>query len=114
MRCDNKAITPERLMEIEAREKAATPGPWTYKVRRDGSIYISMGNPTKGPHQQADFYFNEPEAAFTTEARQDIPDLIAEARRVVSRPSTPEEIRRRQQHFGIWDMTNGCFGERSE
>ena len=39
-----------------------TPGPWTYGVRRDGSIWISLGNPETGPHRQFDFYSDEGDA----------------------------------------------------
>ena len=32
----------------------ATPGPWVVNFRADGSCYISMGDPIKGPHKQFD------------------------------------------------------------
>lgn len=31
-----------------------TPGPWHYGVRPDGSMWLSLGNPSKGPHYQGD------------------------------------------------------------
>ncbi|NPT59712.1 hypothetical protein [Paraburkholderia elongata] len=39
-----------------------TPGPWTYGVRKDGSIWLSLGDPKSGPHHQFDFYGNEADA----------------------------------------------------
>lgn len=33
-----------------------TPGPWTYGVRKDGSIWLSRGDPKTGPHYQSDFH----------------------------------------------------------
>ena len=31
-----------------------TPGPWAYGIRADGSIWLSLGNRTAGPHYQGD------------------------------------------------------------
>ncbi|WP_414490143.1 hypothetical protein [Stenotrophomonas maltophilia] len=33
-----------------------TPGPWMVRFREDGSSYISMGDPNKGPHKAADLF----------------------------------------------------------
>lgn len=77
-------ITPERLAEIESREKAATPGPWSReKPAKDADgfatgvgvaatygrqmIYAPLG----GTRPSAD-------ATFIASARTDIPDLIAD------------------------------------
>ena len=32
-----------------------TPGEWRFGMRDDGSIWISLGDPVKGPHYQFDF-----------------------------------------------------------
>lgn len=33
-----------------------TPAPWIVRFRADGSSYISMGDPSKGPHKAADLF----------------------------------------------------------
>jgi hypothetical protein len=33
-----------------------TPAPWIVRFRADGSSYISMGDPSKGPHKAADIF----------------------------------------------------------
>ncbi|WP_329762617.1 hypothetical protein [Stenotrophomonas maltophilia] len=33
-----------------------TPGPWIVRFRADGSSYISMGDPSNGPHKAADLF----------------------------------------------------------
>lgn len=50
-----------------------TPGPWTYGVRSDGSIWMSLGDPKVGAHHQFDWYGTEKDAQFVTAA----PDLYA-------------------------------------
>ena len=37
--------------------------PITYGTREDGSMWLSIGNPTSGPHVQADWEFGEKYAA---------------------------------------------------
>lgn len=75
MRCDAK-----RLAEIEARHKAAIPGPWTSLFGGDsmgtgaiaiyGENYRDLGWANSGG----------PEITFMTNARQDVPDLLADLR----------------------------------
>lgn len=47
---------------------ALTPAPWKYGVRKDGSIWMSLGNPETGPHRQFDWHGTEKDAAFTVAA----------------------------------------------
>ena len=77
---DGGEMDEQRLTEIEAREKAATPGPW----REDHSLValelvhqqrFGKGNMSKA---EADAYRKD--AAFIAHARQDVPDLLAEVR----------------------------------
>jgi len=49
-------------------EPMLTPGPWNYGIRRDGSIWISRGDPKRGPHYQADFCGTEADARLTCAA----------------------------------------------
>lgn len=41
---------------------AHTPEPWEYGVRKDKSVWLSLGNPTTGPHFQGDLYASEADA----------------------------------------------------
>ena len=72
-------MSEQLLAEIEARAKA-TPGPCEYGIRRDGSMWMSIGDPAKGPHIQADWEFGEHNAEAFTAARTDIPRLVAALR----------------------------------
>ncbi len=47
-------MTKLDLEALEAKAKAATPGEWRKMVRRDGSLILSCGDPTK-THCQFDF-----------------------------------------------------------
>jgi hypothetical protein len=53
-----------------------TPAPWTYGVRKDGSIWMSFGDPTKGEHHQFDFGGSEADARLVCAA----PDLLLAAK----------------------------------
>lgn len=81
-------MTPEQLAEIEARAEAATPGPWEWDRQwiedEDEAIYVPQGA-TLGPTliQLGDTYEGHRyDCAFIAHARQDIPALIAEVRRL--------------------------------
>lgn len=49
----------QSVSKSRSRDELITPGPWTYGVRRDGSIWLSRGDPKTGPHYQSDFYGTE-------------------------------------------------------
>lgn len=57
-----------------------TPGPWKYGVRKDKSIWISLGDPVKGPHHQGDFFGTENDARLTVAA----PDLLEALMKILS------------------------------
>lgn len=68
-------MTDEELNAIEARCKAATPGPWLGDsgrdiVVRDGGDWVSV------------FDYKAPNAEFIAHARADLPGLLAEVRRL--------------------------------
>ncbi|QRY69145.1 hypothetical protein JVX98_13050 [Ensifer sp. PDNC004] len=54
-----------------------TPGPWTFGVRRDKSMWLSIGDPAKGPHYQADLYASEDDARLIVAA----PELLLNERK---------------------------------
>lgn len=58
----------QSVSNSRSRDEPITPGPWTYGVRRDGSIWISRGDPKRGPHYQADFCGTEADARLTCAA----------------------------------------------
>jgi hypothetical protein len=78
------------LDAIEARAKAATPGPWSYRKNRyrENSWVISRDAPA-GRSMRVIHYVNDPEddqehvdGVFVAHAREDIPALIAQLRRL--------------------------------
>jgi hypothetical protein len=79
------SLTDAELSAIQARCDAATSGPWESFVEgRDhssGSNFIRTGGPTRGP----DIELSGATAAdqdFIAHARQDVPRLVAEVRRL--------------------------------
>jgi hypothetical protein len=90
-------VTKINLDEIEARAKAATPGPWTvcpmdmYIFGGDGHMIASncpmedtwqvRGAGAEGSGQRPEGS-QDANAAFIAAAREDIPRLIAEVRRL--------------------------------
>ena len=81
-------MTPERLAEIEARAEAATEGPWHAWGRGIG-FELHLGAAAKcgqircedvnGEFRET---FKRADAAFIAAARTDVPDLLAEVRRL--------------------------------
>lgn len=79
----------QRLNEIERRANAATPGPWTaasrdVSGRLDSNERSGLGWELDGPPEpdlRGQFARGE-DALFLAHARADIPDLIAEVRRL--------------------------------
>lgn len=71
---------------------AHTPKPWTYGVRRGGSIWISRGDHRKGPHHQGDFIGTEDDARLTIAA----PELLETAKGILvafdTDAMTPEQF----------------------
>jgi hypothetical protein len=80
-------MTPEELSEIEARAEAATPGPWWVEAISD-AVRLCIG---KGRSKVILGRFRPPQlperethanVIFCAHAREDIPKLIAEVRRL--------------------------------
>ena len=72
-------MTEEQLREIEARAEAATPGPWRRGVGNT-AMRVCSAYPAKS-------YFicegtNADDLEFAAHAREDIPALVAEVRRL--------------------------------
>ena len=65
------------LAAMRRRAGEATKGPWRYGIRHDGTMWMSMGDPAKGAHVQADWEFDLHNADFCAQARTDLPRLVA-------------------------------------
>ena len=77
-------MTPDRLAEIKARVEAATPGPWrseysgaTGPVVMDDEARTALDHIARCPH-----FRSHSDAEFIAHARTDIPDLLAEVKRL--------------------------------
>jgi len=150
-------MTGEELEAIEAREKAATPGPWVWEIRaatrqaylwttHSGRYYVmgfqrwgmNSAAPTfqvyekcQGPVDERgskgmfradsltkslpgkeynvgyDDYLDHPDAEFIAHARQDIPALIAENKRL----SAEVESVKRERDAAIADLLDHIMSE---
>ena len=69
-------MTNDELNAIEARANAATPGEWDASVAYDETVHAVVGGFSSGATPT-----NE-DAKFVVNARQDVPALIAEVRRL--------------------------------
>lgn len=47
-----------------------TPGRWRFGVRPDGSMWLSLGDPVKGPHYQGDLVATVADANVIVAARE--------------------------------------------
>jgi len=87
-------MTKKELEAIEAREQAASPGPWEariWNINWEITYYVSMPNDilkvscyTLEDHEREDenYRYVNDNAEFIAHARQDIPALIAENKRL--------------------------------
>lgn len=85
-------LTPTEMAAIEQRAEAATPGPWQVERNHNG-LLIGISSPSQMKHD-LDFLFTfyarisrrlsqeELNAEFIVHAREDIPKLIAEIKRM--------------------------------
>lgn len=77
-------MTEQELQAIEAREAGAAPGPWTHRVY-DCSTHEDGGDEdiVTGPRTSlVELTMHEADARFVVGARQDVPALVAEIRRL--------------------------------
>lgn len=92
-------MTDEQLREIEERANAALPGPWSIELDGpDDAMFrpiLGLFNPNAPPKSIERFVFDwmdeslnvrNHDAAFIAHAREDIPALIAEIRRLQVQP----------------------------
>jgi hypothetical protein len=78
-------LSDDELNQMEERCNAATPGPWrSFIERRDhysGNSFVMTGPPEdRGP--DLDFASRDADYDFVAHARQDIPRLLEEVRRL--------------------------------
>jgi len=72
-------MNEEQLAEIEARCEAATKGPWSVYVCGIRSLGYDVDGPEEGNRGQ---FERQEDAEFIARAREDVPALIAEVRRL--------------------------------
>jgi hypothetical protein len=86
MRHENESISDAELDAIEARSNAATPGPWkSYLEGRDhksGSDFIMTGEDANRGEDIELTGVSHADQDFIAAARQDVPRLVAEVRRL--------------------------------
>lgn len=58
-------------------EPKFTPGEWKFGVRPDGSMWLSLGDPAKGPHYQGDLVASIDDARLIVNARELYEALVA-------------------------------------
>lgn len=85
-------MTGQQLSEIEARANAATPGPWEHcgcgeivAVRRNedvGEFTEDLTYGYSGEYGDMHGFHEEADAEFVAFAREDLPRLVAEVRRL--------------------------------
>jgi hypothetical protein len=86
-------MTPNHLAEIEDRCNRATPAPWEARHRntcnpendpnvKTGMDYFLGWEVDGPPESERGTYENGHDAVFVAQARTDIPDLVAEIRRL--------------------------------
>lgn len=83
-------LTEQQLTDIEARATAATQGPWTVELEQcdcsDGychhGTYVSAIYAADGARRDEIGDFTDADWQFTIHARQDVPALLAEVRRL--------------------------------
>ena len=89
-------MTDNELNEIEARAKAATPGPWVY----DTAEIMSIDKAVVSAEYPEDGFDNEANGQFCAHAREDIPALIAEVRHLKA-CLVPSTVERPPLRFGV-------------
>lgn len=81
-KCRSTMLTDDELAAIEAREQAATPGPWWVLEEQD-SVSVLIGDQDD---RVCELHHGEclpfENANFIAHARQDIPRMVAEIRRM--------------------------------
>ena len=84
----NENMTPERLEAIRQRVEKATQGPWNFEGNKWQDGYVIYSPIKRGFHNnggevaEVDDSYEPSDAEFIANARQDIPDLLAEVERL--------------------------------
>lgn len=79
-------MTDEELTKLEALSSAATPGPWS-EFCESGDWWVSQKDEFDGPHawvfnSNTDFWNKQEDVDLTVAARNALPALVAEVRRL--------------------------------
>ena len=104
-------LSEEELAAIEAREKTATPGPWTWDYDKIRGTELKSGDEgvlwsTMPWHDTTDIDGCAGDEAFIAAARSDVPRLLSEVRRLRQKiadmeAANREQIRRADEIAGV-------------
>ncbi len=75
-----------------------TPGPWRFGVRRDDSMWLSLGDPKAGPHYQGDLVASPDDARLIVAA----PDLLE---------ALEEVVRLSDRKHNAWDKAHAAMAK---
>ncbi|NUP23575.1 MAG: hypothetical protein HOZ81_47475 [Streptomyces sp.] len=103
--------TPDREQEIRTREQAATPGPWEEYPDYGKDFYAYLGGSHLRGVGTLNFGDGEDAAAdraFTLNAREDVPWLLAEVDRLRARVAELETAAHCQSQMTTWGDTSQC------
>jgi len=95
------------LEDLKRKAEAAMPGEREYGVRNDGSIWLSIGSPLKGPHYQGDIVATAADADLICAASPSVVlELIAKIERLQVRVEESYQAKKEWQ-----SRANDMFGE---
>ena len=103
-------MNEEQLRAIELRANAATPGPWE-EVAESGECWLtSQSDETAATYIVPDTaLMNQDDIEFIAHAREDVPALIAEARRLQAQwaqvVAIADESARGDTNIGAYNMS---------
>lgn len=84
-------MTEEALKEIEARANAAIPGPWSTYGDEESGLWIDTPRDKPAFVVGYEGEIEAPTARFVAHAREDVPALVAEVRRLKAEAATMAE-----------------------
>ena len=97
-------MTDEELAAIEARVQAATPGPWKSSEQY---LPLYIHGPSYGDHRGRFSAIVPEDEAFIAHAREDVPALLAEVRRLRKIEEGLVKAQKMQEELANWGFVRG-------
>jgi hypothetical protein len=110
-------LSDERLREIEEREKAATQGPWELTMWVGGFVFDTHNSRYEPPSikdKNGEPVGRHASFNFIAHARQDIPDLLTEVRRLRGRLKLAEGVVEAAKEMLLFGKVCDCEWEDGE